>query len=935
MKQQSNSSTLTIAHQPYGEQHPYLPLATERFPRDPAAGEFVTLGVETGHHPSADAVWCIWQIEGNSSANRTEAVKIADGETTDAWQVHLPAFKGYEMVQYRLFARSADQQIKSEEFTFSVLTWVDVVAVASVQETSERLVVKLATSRPDLYVVLHAEPDPTGTVTLRLSASTENSRLPVWPAGKDAVKVELQGVSVALYNSPLRLELRRESDGLVLQTIDPIRFLARADGTVLQYKLGFESPSDEAFYGFGERFNALDQRGNQLDNYVYGQYTGQGKRSYIPVPFFLSSRGYGYWLKTERQAGFDLAATQNNCWAVTGHAEEQTASIEMKFFLQQHPRLVVQAFTTLTGKPKLPPSWIFGLWMSSNDWNGQAEIIRQLQLTQQQQIPATVLVIEAWSDEINFYIWNDAQYQQKPSSQAYSLTDFNFPAKGRWPDPKAMVDELHQAGLRLVLWQNPVIKHADPKENLDDRLNNADEEYAIQHGYVVRKADGSPHRVEPHMPWFAGSLVLDFTNPQAADWWLSKREYLVTEMGVDGFKTDGGEHVWDTETQFYNGMRGSRGINTYPMAYERAYQRLLEAHCGKDHVLFSRAGYTGIQQVPCHWAGDENSTWEAFRASIRAMLNVSLCGVPFMGWDIAGFAGPIPTSELYLRATAFSVFCPIMQYHSDGNARRIPSRDRTPWNIQEQTGETSVIAVFREFANLRMNLIPYVRGQAWQSSQTGMPLMRPLFLEYPGDVAIRETPYAYLFGDALLVAPVTDESATNWPVYLPAGEWRELWSGELHHGPATMDINVPLNRIPVFQKKGSILPLHLDATGELGSPVGNSTEMAKPLTLQIFPGGKIKVPIFQSTEEEPTWVAVETSEIENKITVQLPALLQAVDLAIFASEPSTVTVAGQPFPRLNAEEIQRSAPGWWWDTRKQQIRIHLPESTLAVTITIQ
>src|SRR3990172_10128970 len=100
MTQQSDSSTLTINHQPYGEQHPYLPLATERFPRDPAAGEFVTLGVETGHHPSADAVWCIWQIEGNSSANRTEAVKIADGETTDAWQVHLPAFKGNEMVQY-------------------------------------------------------------------------------------------------------------------------------------------------------------------------------------------------------------------------------------------------------------------------------------------------------------------------------------------------------------------------------------------------------------------------------------------------------------------------------------------------------------------------------------------------------------------------------------------------------------------------------------------------------------------------------------------------------------------------------------------------------------------------------------------------------------------------------------------------------------------
>ena len=162
--------------------------------------------------------------------------------------------------------------------------------------------------------------------------------------------------------------------------------------------------------------------GNQLDNYVYGQYTGQGKRSYIPVPFFLSSRGYGYWLKTERQAEFDLAATQNNCWAVTGHAEERNASLEMKFFLQPHPRLVVQAFPHPDRQAKTAAFLEIGLWMSSNDWNSQAEIIRQLQLTQQHQISATVLVIEAWSDEINFYIWNDAQYQQKPSSQAYYLT---------------------------------------------------------------------------------------------------------------------------------------------------------------------------------------------------------------------------------------------------------------------------------------------------------------------------------------------------------------------------------------------------------------------------------------------------------------------------------------------------------------------------------
>ena len=766
----SVSPSLTLHHQPYGEQHPYDPLPCERFPRDPSAGEPVMLGVETGHIPTADTVWCIWQVEGNPMVNRTEAVNHSAGETTDLWQVHLPAFNGGEVVQYRLFARSAETQVESEEFTFSVSTWVDVVSIFTLEENAERLVVKMATSRPNLCVRLHAEPDPSGMISLRLSAFYENSSLSPTLLMKEPLTAEWGDVRITMYDNPLRMVLGRESDSLMLQSAVPIRVLVRADGTVQQYQFGFESPSDEAFYGFGERFNALDQRGNYLDNYVYGQYTGQGKRSYIPIPFFISSRGYGLWLKTERQAKFDLAAADSGCWTLTGYAEEEGASLEMKFFFQQHPRAIVQAFTDLTGKPELPPYWAFGLWMSSNDWNSQAEVIKQLRLAQKHQIPASVLVIEAWSDESNFYIWNDAQYQQKPSSHAYSLGDYIFPPEGRWPDPKRMIDELHQAGLRLVLWQNPAIKHGEPREHLDEIQNKADQEYAIQQGYVVRKADGSPHRVEPHMPWFSNSLVLDFTNQKAAEWWFKKREYLITEMGVDGFKTDGGEHIWDTETQFNNGMRGSRGINTYPLAFEGAYDRFLEAHRGEDHVLFSRAGYTGVQQFPCHWAGDENSTWDAFRASLRAMLNVGMCGVPFMGWDIAGFAGTIPSSELYLCAAAFSVFCPIMQYHSDCNGRRKPSRDRTPWNIQEQTGDSDVIPIFRQLTNLRMNLIPYILGEARESSQSGLPLMRALPLEYPADITCREFPYEYMFGEALQVINISPTASilfytTRWTTF--------------------------------------------------------------------------------------------------------------------------------------------------------------------------
>lgn len=925
MTASSDSLSFILHHQPYGEQHPYEPLPCERSPRDPSAGEPVTLGVETGHNPAADAVWCIWQVEGNPMVNQADAVSRTHGETYDLWQIHLPAFNGGEIVHYRLFSRNAGQQVESEEFTFSVSKWVDVLSVATLEKNAERLVVKLATNYPGLYVRLQAEPDSSDTISLRLSALYETGALPSTSLMKEPLTAAWGDVSVTLYGSPLRLALGRKSDGLALQSAAPIRVLVRADGTVLQYRLGFDSPSDEAFYGFGERFNALDQRGNHLDNYVFGQYTGQGKRSYIPIPFFISSRGYGLWLKTERQAEFDLAAAESDLWMLAGYAEEEDTSIEMRWFFQQHPREIIRAFVKLAGKPKLPPAWVFGLWMSSNDWNSQAEVHRQLRLAQNQQIPATVLVIEAWSDEINFYIWNDAQYQQKPSSQSYSLSDFIFPPEGRWPDPKAMVDELHQAGLRLVLWQNPAIKFGEPRENLDETQNEADQEYAIQQGFVVTKADGSPHRVEPHMPWFRNSLVLDFTNQKAAEWWLKKREYLVTEIGVDGFKTDGGEHIWDSETRFSNGMRGTRGINTYPVAYESAYRRFFEAHRGGDHVLFSRAGYTGAQQYSCHWAGDENSTWDAFRASLRAMLNVGMCGVPFMGWDIAGFAGPLPSSELYLRAAAFSVFCPIMQYHSDVNAHRKPSRDRTPWNVQEQTGDLDVVPFFRRFANLRMNLLPYILGEAFECSQSGMPLMRALPLEYPKDAACREFPYEYMFGEALLVAPVTEEGVSTWPIYLPEGEWRDFWSGELFFGSQKIALAPPRDRIPVFQRQGSIVPLNLGGALELCSPVGNSTEEISSLVLLIFPGEEKQVGVYQGKDHPAARVSAKNDRSSDLVSVRLEGLIVATDLLVLGKEPRTVSVDGTLLPRL--EEGDSSLDAFWtWMPDRNATRIHIPKN---------
>ncbi len=181
-----------------------------------------------------------------------------------------------------------------------------------------------------------------------------------------------------------------------------------------------------------------------------------------------------------------------------------------------------------------------------------------------------------------------------------------------------------------------------------------------------------------------------------------------------------------------------------------------------------------------------------------AGLNAGISGVSFWGWDLAGFSGEIPTAELYLRATAMATFCPIMQYHSEYNHHRLPSNDRTHWNIQERTGDGDVIPTFRFFANLRLNLLPFITSEAYHSSQTGIPMMRALPLAFPTDDSCHQFPYQYLFGSALLVAPVVEEGVSNWPVYLPAGDWYDFWTDEHYSGEQVINYSVPKARIPVF-----------------------------------------------------------------------------------------------------------------------------------------
>jgi len=809
-----DSISPAIQHDPYGLEHPYSQEPFERFPRHPQAGEAVSLGLVVRPAGSVQEVWATWSQAGKAEQT-THGYLLADQEDFSTWRVDLPSFSGRDQVRYRLYAIQSGQPVQTDEFAFRVAEWFSLTRLISWKKSGDRLELELESDCPDANpsLVLTFPADDRLNISWKLNRGAGGTTQPaphspevlfevLEEPGQLVVKTET--LQVVCIPQPFTFSVKDANGKVLLQESEATAMLADGSGRLLSIRQRFALELSEGFYGFGERFNALNQRGQKLDVRVFEEFAQMGLKNYIPIPFFISSRGYGLYLQSDRYVAYDLGASDQGVWSYVAELGEE-AMLNIHLITSPNPARIVQSFTSLTGKPALPPDWVFGPWMSGNEWNSQERIVSEVRLSQQHCIPASVLVIEAWSDETTFYIWNDAQYTPRLGSECFNYSDFNFPPDGRWPDPKGLIDWLHAQGIRVLLWQIPVMKQLDYRHTQHEN----DQAYVLKQGYMVQSERDEPYRVRPF--WFHDGLLLDFTNLEAADWWLNKRAYLLDEVGIDGFKTDGGEHLWSQGARFSNGMRGDEGWNRYANLYVEAYHRFVQQKRAGDAVTFSRAGTTGAQAFPCHWAGDEYSTWAAFRSSLMAGLNSGLSGIPFWGWDLAGFSGEVPSAELYLRSTAMATFCPIMQYHMDYNAHRQPSRDRTPWNIAERTGRPEVIDIYRKFAQLRVQLMEYIYNEARYCARTGEPLMRPLFLDWPEDSNAWQLADEYSFGRSLLVAPILDREVDFRRLYLPAGEWIDFWTSEQLSGPRWIEREAPLDEIPVYVRADHTWPIASEA----------------------------------------------------------------------------------------------------------------------------
>jgi len=551
-----------------------------------------------------------------------------------------------------------------------------------------------------------------------------------------------------------------------------------------------------SYYGLGERFDTLDHAHTVVHNLSMDNAGPKGSGTYKPIPFFLSTSGYGMWIDTTGDATFDLNATDREQLTLDVVSNRLrivlfTGQADAKQPAGRFPA-ILSAFTAAVSEGKeraiVPPYWAFAPWQARDYHQNQAQVMEDIDRTRELGLPASVILIDSpWATAYNSYLPNPKQFDDFP----------------------AMVKHLHESGFKLVLWHTPWIndKSDPPKEpGFEGKIDpvSPNDAVAAERGFFVKAQNGQPYVGR----WWKGEgSLIDFTNPKARQWWQDQVGQAIT-AGADGFKDDDAEgNFLGADVKFADGTDPRLMRNRYGTLYNDTMEDLIQTKLGGNGVLFCRSVTTGANGIGFLWGGDNAADFSQLNGLptvVTAGLSAGLSGMPLWTADLGGYlAQPDTPNQLLLeRWTEYAAFSPVMEVMSSANL--------TPWTFDAKPTEstaskTEALDIYRTFAVLHMSLFPYRYAAAQQASVTGLPLMRALVLDYQDDPTARAIKDEYLFGPDLLVAPVIDQN-TSRPVYLPAGNWINLFTGEAVTGPQTIVAKAPADTIPVFAKQGTVLP---------------------------------------------------------------------------------------------------------------------------------
>src|SRR5918996_738378 len=522
--------------------------------------------------------------------------------------------------------------------------------------------------------------------------------------------------SVTLTRDPWRIDIR-DAQGRLLtstQTLNelksysspvPFSFVRRAADASRRIAAVFSMSPDEKVFGTGESFTRLDKRGQKVLLYIRDGLGAQTPRMYKPIPFVLSSRGYGMFVHTTAPVTLDIGHGYDQSHAIYSADD----SLDLFIFLGD-PKTVLSEYTALTGRSPMPPLWSFGLWMSRITYKSEDEVRDVANKLREHRIPSDVIHIDTG--------WFEQDWR----------ADYQF-SKTRFRDPAGMLSDLKEQGFRVSLWQLPYFTPGNPLYRV-----------AAEQGYAVPNASGRRPSED---------VVLDFSNPKAVSWYQELIAGLL-KLGVAAIKVDFGEDA-PLDGLYASGRTGLFEHNLYPLRYNKVVADITRQVTGES-IIWARSAWAGSQRYPIHWGGDAETTNSGMLGTLRGGLSFGLSGFTFWSHDMGGFVEKTPR-ELYSRWLPFGMLT------SPSRAHGQPPKE--PWHY-----DAAFVDEYRRAVELKYALMPYVYAQARASSERGHPMLRPLFFEFPDDPASWLIEDQYLFGSDLLIAPLF-EPAPERRVYLP------------------------------------------------------------------------------------------------------------------------------------------------------------------------
>ncbi len=561
-------------------------------------------------------------------------------------------------------------------------------------------------------------------------------------------------------------------------------FSAKPDTGIVEWGFSLKATKDEFFTGLFER--TVD--GNQTESWKPGISTGMNLRGEtvdmlikptlsLYTPFYLSSANYGLFVHGTWPGHYDFCKSDSSRVQISFEGSDLSGIL----YTGSAPAEIVRANALFTGPTIIPPEWAFLPWRWRDNHSNLPRYFdgSPADVPYNSQVVEDILMMEALDIPCGVY-WVDRPW----AKGMHGYEDFDWDP-GRFPQPTEMIDWIHGRDMRFIVWIAPWVAGEMKSTAYENNF----------------------HLPMKSAPWGVDSgnaALIDFTNPAACQWWQKNGIEKLLQQGADGFKLDRSEElVPETRAIHVADGRTAREVrNEYPVLYVKTVYESCRKIKGDDFMLIPRAGYTGSAKYSGFWGGDIGSAPEGLRAAIIAQQRSAIIGFPVWGSDIGGYWQGDLDREVCARWLAFGCFSPIMEFG--------PTEDRAPWNMRSEPHyDTTLIAIWRLYAMLHTRLAPYSLEMTRVAHETGMPVVRPLFLEFPEQKEAWEDWQTFLYGSDILVSAIWEKGTTTHKLYLPAGvRWKDAWEpSRIYEGGQWFESETPMHRIPVFIREESDLEL--------------------------------------------------------------------------------------------------------------------------------